>query len=161
MRVYVKLSDTTRFSAYAADMPKAVRAALTAKSQLLGARLKAYTIQSKLSGQVLNKKTGKVQRSLKIKMEQSAHKVVTTLYTNYNVAKMYEKGGRIPAHIITPRKAKILAWSKDGIMNYAHEVHHPGVDVKARHFMADSLREMSAEISTELKMAVLDAARKA
>lgn len=157
--MYLKLEDIQRFSAYSANMPAQLQAVLFEKAKLLAERLKKYVISNKLSGQVLHKKSGALQRSLQVKVTKTSHKVIGTLSTRSPYGRMFEKGGRVPAHIITPSDAKALMWMKAGEKHFAKEVLHPGYQVKPKRFMAQSLHEMSVQISTEMKLAALKVAK--
>lgn len=71
-----------------------------------------------------------------------------------------EKGAIIPAHIIRPRNAKILAFkAASGDKVFATEVFHPGAVISPLNFMRDARREMAGVISRGIKNAIVKGIR--
>jgi len=144
-------------------MPATVHAALLQKVTTLALKLEAYIKKNKLSGQVLNRKTGRLARSITHAVDAQPHAVWGRVFSTGDVpyAGIHEYGGQTGAHIILPKKASVLAFVKDGQKVFARKVNHPGSTMPERSYMRSSLREMSVEISTAMKEAVLQGAKRA
>jgi hypothetical protein len=75
-------------------------------------------------------------------------------------ARIQEEGGVIPAHIIRPRDAKRLAFiAATGDKVIVRQVFHPGAVIQGQHFMKDAYRDMSSQVATEMKRAVIEGIR--
>ena len=144
-----------------AALPAAVQAALLAKAAQLAEQLRAHVVQDKLSGQVLQTKTGALRDSIEADVAGDGAQVSVRLYSRGEVryAAIQEYGGHTPAHDIVPDKGKALAFLAGGRQVFARIVHHPGSTIPARPFMGPALSDMAAKISDELKAAALAAAR--
>ena len=143
-----------------AAMPSAVQAAVLAKASQLAEALKAHVVQDKLSGQVLQTKTGALRDSIEAEVVADGTQVSVRLYSTGEVryAAIQEYGGHTPAHDIVPNKGKALAFLAGGRRVFAKIVHHPGSTIPARPFMGPALNDMAAQIAEELKAAALAAA---
>lgn len=161
MRIYLALKDVQRVTARFERMPKAVQAALLKKGERLRSMIRQYIISKKLSGQVLNKKSGKLQRNQRVKMEATQNKIILTAYNVSRYGSIHEKGGYIPAHIIEPKKALALHWTKGRGKKtsdvFARKVDMPTVRMPKRPYMAPSMKELSTTISMELKKSIVEA----
>lgn len=143
-----------------AALPAAVQAAVLAKATQLAEALKAHVVQDKLSGQVLQTKTGALRDSIEAEVVGDGPQVSVRLYSRGEVryAAIQEYGGHTPAHDIVPSKGKALAFLVGGRQAFAKIVHHPGSTIPARPFMGPALSDMAAQIADELKAAALAAA---
>lgn len=160
MRIYVKLVDEQRVTAKFNRLPASLLAAMVKKAEQLRVRLRRYVIDSKLSGQVLNRKTGRLQRNVRTKVLSSPTKVVIQLWNISRYARIHEDGGMIPAHIIKPKRTQVLAWTKMGAVVFAKKVDMPTVMMPKRSFMATALKEMSVEMTLELKRSIIEDLKK-
>jgi phage gpG-like protein len=144
-------------SAALAAMPERIREALTAKANVLAAELEAK-IQQKLSGEVLNRKSGALAGSITTTMEESSAGVSVRIATSDDVkyAAIHEFGGAIPPHQIVPDKAKALAFVIGGKQTFAVRVQMPTVMMPERSYMRSSLAEMADEIGDEFTRAVVE-----
>lgn len=138
-------------------MPASVAVSLLRKVHELVLRLQAFIQRDKLSGQVLNRKSGRLMRSIKTKVEQAARAVYGIVFQSADVpyGGIHEFGGRTSAHVIMPKKASVLAFNWKGAKVFFRKVNHPGSTMPERSYMRSGLRDMSVEISTGIKMAVL------
>ena len=145
-------------SAALADMPERVRAALAAKADVLTVALQAK-IQQKLTGGVLNAKTGALARSILATLEEADAGVAVSIASAGDVkyAAIHEFGGVIPPHEIVPDKAKALAFLLGGKQVFAARVSLPAIVMPERSYMRSSLAEMAGAIRDELDAAVLEA----
>ncbi len=140
-------------------LPAAIRAALAAKAADLAARLQAHVVQDKLSGQVLQVRTGALRNSIGAESSLDGDQVRIRVFSSGDIkyAAIQEYGGRTPAHEILPNKAKALAFVTGGGLVFAKVVHHPGSTIPERSYLRSSLADMATDIATELKSAVTDA----
>ena len=141
-------------------MPERVRAALSDRANALAAELEAK-IQQKLTGGVLNARTGALARSIVATFEDAAGNVSVSIATSGDVkyAAIHEFGGTIPPHEIVPDKAKALAFAVGGKRVFAARVNLPAVTMPERSYLRSSLAEMADEIVEELTAAVVDTVR--
>lgn len=87
--------------------------------------------------------TGRLRSSGKIKKAGLfSFRPKATVYFDVVYARIVNDGGRIPPHIIRPRRAQALRFVIGGQVVYAKVVHHPGSTVKARPFLDRALREI-------------------
>jgi phage gpG-like protein len=143
------LSDTA--SAALTAMPERIAAALSAKVNVLAAELQAK-IQEKLSGDVLNRKSGALAGSIAVVIGDSSAGVSVRVATSADIkyAAIHEFGGSIPPHEILPDKAKALAFLVGGKQTFAARVLIPTVTVPERSYMRSSLTELADEVRDEL-----------
>ena len=162
MLVSITVKGDRELMARLDKMPLAVQAALTVKVRSLALRLEAWVKTRKLNGQVLNRITGRLARSIQNKVETAAHFVLARVFSSGDVkyAGIHEFGGKTAPHIIEPKKANVLAFTVGGEERFARRVNHPGSKMPERSYMRSSLRDMSTTISTEMKQAVVQAAIK-
>jgi phage gpG-like protein len=115
-------------------------------------------IQQKLSGEVLQARSGALAASIISSIENDESETsVSISSTGVPYAAIQEFGGKTAAHAIVAVKAKALAFSMGGEQIFAKSVHHPGSIIPARSYLGSSLSEMSDEIEIGFKQAVLDA----
>ena len=141
-------------------MPGKLQAALLQKVSMLALKLEER-VKRKLSGEVLNVKTGDLRRSIANKVEQSAHAVIGTVYSSGDVkyAAIHEFGGTTKAHVIEAVNAKALAFSMGGQQVFAKRVNHPGSKIPERSFLRSSLADMRDEITEGLHRTVAETLR--
>lgn len=140
-------------------MPQAVREALRRKVTILALKLERKVKSEKLNGQVLNRISGRLARSIAYKVDVQDNSVYGRVFSSGDVkyAAIHEYGGTTAPHLILPKKAKALAFmNAAGEQVFAQKVNHPGSKMPERSFLRSSLREMSSEISTEMKKAVVN-----
>jgi phage gpG-like protein len=158
-----------------------------AEVKRLGLELLRKVKEEKLSGQVLNVRTGSLRRSINMKSVVDRNQITATIGTNKNYAAIHEFGGQTREHEILPRNAKALlfeangrttvgvktqtgryAKSKaklisaaiaDGSLIFSRGVHHPGSKLPMRSFLRSALDEMRGEIQRRLLAAVMGGAK--
>lgn len=147
--------DQSRIQARLGAMPEKVHGALVRKVTALRLQLEAK-IKGKLSGEVLNVRTGALRRSIFSETLDESTSVFGRAASSGDVkyAGIHEFGGKTPAHDIVPVKAQALAFMMGGKQVFAKTVHHPGSVMPERSFMRSSLGDMADEIVTGLKAAV-------
>jgi phage gpG-like protein len=148
------------YSASLAGMPDRVRQALASKANLLAVALEAK-IQQKLSGGVLNTRSGALASSIIATVDESSADVSVRVGTSGDVkyAAIQEFGGTIPPHEIVPDKAKALAFAVRGKQVFAARVNLPAVTLPERSYLRSSLADMAGEIVGGLSDAVVEAIR--
>ena len=140
------------------NMPAALKQALLVKVTQLTLRLEKKVKTEKLNGQVLNRITGNLARSIASKVDQGPESVTGRVFSSGDVkyAAIHEFGGQTAPHLILPKKAQALAFtSKGGQQVFARKVNHPGSKMPERSFLRSALRDMSADITKELKATVI------
>lgn len=160
MLVNVTVVGDTQLIARFKDMPRAVNQALYVKVLSLSLKLENMVKTGKLNGQVLNRITGALARSIHSNVDRTAVSVFGRVYSSGDVkyAGIHEYGGQTAPHIIEPKKARALAFmGKGGNQVFARRVNHPGSKMPERSFLRSSLHDMSTEISLGMKEAVVRA----
>jgi len=154
----LELSLLDQASPALAAMPERIRAALAAKAGALAAELQAKIAQ-KLSGGVLNMKSGALAGSIGVTIDDASAGICVRLATSPDIkyAAIHEYGGVIPPHQIVPDKAKALAFLIGGKQAFAARVQLPAVTMPERSYMRSSLAEMADEIRDEFAAAVVEA----
>jgi len=151
-------SDATLIARFERKANLAVHA-LASKLQALNFQLQAKIVGEKLSGQVLNQRTGKGAASVRaLQVEQEPGQIRGSVQAGGGPAfymRIQEKGGTSD-YTIAPVDKKVLAFMMDGKQVFAKMVHHPAL--KARPFMSTSLNEMSPEIVEGLQLTLNEVA---
>jgi len=150
-----QLSLRDDYSASLAGMPDRLRQALSSKANVLAVALEAK-IQQKLSGGVLNTRSGALASSIIATVDESSADVSVRIGTSGDV-KYAAIGGTIPPHEIVPDKAKALAFAIGGKQVFAARVNLPAVTMPERSYLRSSLAEMAGEITGEFSQAVVEA----
>ena len=142
-------------SAALETMPGRLRMALEQKANALAVELQAK-IQNKLSGGVLNQKSGALARSIAATIDASSTDVSLTIAVSPDIkyAAIHEHGGMIPPHEIVPDRAKALAFILGGKQAFAARVNLPAITMPERSYMRSSLAEMADEIGGRFSDAV-------
>jgi phage gpG-like protein len=138
-----------------AMQPKIMAAA---KSSLDGwaLQLAGYIKSSKLSGDPLHRRSGRLSASVHPVSLSSTDAVSAGAGGGAGVpyAKIHEYGGLIPAHEVAVRNAKALAFTVDGVLRFAKSVQIPDVQMPERSYMRSALREQAPSGIEQLKAAV-------
>ena len=145
---------SARLEAY----PAALAAALDAKAAELAAALVDLVQNDKLSGAVLNAKSGALARSIVATVDDASTNVaVSIVSSDIKYAAIHEYGGAIPPQEILPDKAKALAFMIGGKQTFAARVNLPAITMPERSYMRSSLAEMADEIRDGLSGGVVEA----
>src|SRR5258708_4124488 len=117
--------------------------------------LQSYIVSRKLSGQVLNRRTGVLAGSVRaIPAVLEGTKIVAAVEAAGGPAfygAVHEYGGS-GAYPIVATRARALAFLMDGKKVFARSVMHP--PAKVRPFMAPALEENAADIEAQLRVAL-------
>jgi len=147
--IRVDIEGDDRLFARLNAMPNALHLALLRRLELLVLKLEAKVKRDKLSGQVLNVRTGALRRSIHNVVEDRGSELVGKVLRSGAVkyAGIHEYGGTTKPHVILPKKAKALSFiSSSGNRVFATKVNHPGSRMPERSFLRSSLGDMKTEI---------------
>lgn len=134
------------------DLPAALGAALAAKAAEAAAALADRVRTDKLSGGVLNVRSGALRASIVSNVSVETNGVRATVGSNGDVkyAAIQEFGGKTAAHEILPVKGQALAFAAGDALRFAGKVEHPGSIIPQRSYLRSTLDEMSDEIVATL-----------
>ena len=111
-------------------------------------------VKRKLSGEVLQVRSGRLRNSITGHVQESATGVIATVSSEGVPYAPIQEFGVPHSWEIRPKTARALAFEVGGQTIFAARVMHP--PLPARSFMAASLREMEPIIKAELEATVRD-----
>ncbi len=163
MDVLVTLTGDREVAAKYTEAANGLAAAIQLKMTTLVLQLEAKVKTEKLDGQVLNRRTGALARSISHKVSVAGDTITGTVFSSGDVkyAAIHEFGGQTAPHEIVANKAKALAFAMGGKTVFAKRVMHPGSKIPERSFLRSSLSEMAGQIAAGLKQAAFDGVAKA
>jgi phage gpG-like protein len=150
------LEETTaQFDAY----PAALQVALSEKATELAGALADLVKNDKLSGAVLNARSGALSDSIAVSVAADGDGVLASVGSEGDVkyAAIQEYGGKTSAHEILPAKGDVLAFITGDGQHFARRIEHPGSVIPERSYLRSALADMNDEIVS----ALADAAAKA
>jgi phage gpG-like protein len=165
--VNVQLVGDKELVARLVEMPMGVRDALIKKSTLLALKLEALVKTGKLNGQVLNRITGALARSITQEVTATDNSVTGRVYSSGDVkyAAIHEYGGVInhpggTAYLPGAGeggKAAFVSnlWASSYPVELPRTKPHQ-IPMPERSFLRSSLSDMASEISLGLKAAVVE-----
>jgi len=165
-------SDATRAALTA--MSERIVAHLASTIRRLGLELVRHVKEDKLSGQVLNVRTGTLRRSINLKMSAGSGSVKGSVGTNVEYAAIHEFGGHVPAvegklmvfpnmGVISPSMLNADLSAKKRFKTRKHAelfvftMKHKAFDLPERSFLRSALEDMKPLIEVEVKAAVAEA----
>ncbi len=142
------------------SMPDRVRRSLLKKTYALAVQL-ADRVRRKLSGEVLNVRTGNLRASIFEDVEQTPTSVTGRVFSSGDVkyAGIHEYGGVIPAHVVVPVKAKALMFVVGGKTVFAARANIPDIQMPERSYLRSSLADMRPAIVEGLREAAREGVR--
>lgn len=159
----ITITGDTRLIDSMGRLPSVINEALYRKILTLALIMERNVKVGKLNGQVLNRISGALSRSIQHEVVRDDGSVLGKVFSSGDVkyAAIHEYGGTTSPHIIEPKKASVLAFvGKGGGMVYAKKVNHPGSKMPERSFLRSTLNDMSQDISLGMKEAVVQAIQK-
>ena len=143
--------------------PAALAAALAAKAAELAAALADRVRTDKLSGGVLDVRSGALRDSIAASVSAGGDGVRATVGVSGDVkyAAIQEYGGKTAAHEILPVKAQALAFLAGGGLRFASKVEHPGSVLPERSYLRSTLDEMRDDIVAALAGAAAESLERA
>lgn len=139
--------------------PAALQAALGAKADELAAALADLVKTDKLSGGVLNTRSGALSDSIAATVTADADGVLASVGSVGDVkyAAIQEYGGKTSAHEILPVKGSALAFVIGDTQHFARRIEHPGSVIPERSYLRSALGDMKDEIVDALAGAAAEA----
>jgi HK97 gp10 family phage protein len=139
-------------------VPDRVRKSIRAKVRALAIMLENKVASEKLTGQVLNVRTGNLRRSIFNEVTDEGGAILGIVGSSGDVryAAIHEFGGKIDIPEIVPVKARVLAWVSGGKTVFAMRARAHTVTMPERSFLRSSLAEMRDEIVEGLTEAVAE-----
>lgn len=135
-----------------------VQLALQKEISTIILKLERHIKADKLSGQVLNVRSGNLRRSIhaRLPVEVSGPTVTGKVGQSGDIkyGAIHEFGGTTPAHVIEAKRANVLAFVMGGKTVFAKRVNHPGSKMPQRSYMRTGLADMRDEIATRISGAV-------
>lgn len=143
------------------NLPTAIANALRGKVEALTIKLQAHIIVDKLSGQVLNKRSGDLKASIQRKIEATVYAVYGIVYSSGDVkyAAAHEYG--FHGTVEVKQHMRTMVFGKEAAMPFAVGPYAMRMNLPERSFMRSSLEDMREEITVGLKDAAVEGARKA
>lgn len=140
-------------------MPDTVRAILVEKVSRWLDEVK-QAVEDNINAK-MQTKSGKLGSSVQKELVLEANRVDGRVFIrDVPYAAAQEKGAAIPAHIIRPRQAKVLAFfAASGDKVFATRVFHPGAQLLPQHFMKDAYNQKAPEFTRGIKQAVVEGIR--
>jgi hypothetical protein len=116
-------------------------------------------IQGKLSGGVLNSRSGALLNSIRAETVEDTHRIDARVFCDGLVpyARIQEYGGRLNIPAIAAVHAKALAFSYGGRLVFAKTVAAHCVVIPERSYMRSSLDEFSSAFANDIANTVADA----
>jgi len=150
--MFATVDGVEALDARLAALPADMQALLESKARRLAEKLAAKVRDEKLSGQVLQSRSGALKASIVADVSTQGGALTASVSSVGDVkyAAIQEYGGRTPAHEILPDKASVLAYFAGGAQHFARRVNHPGSTLPARGYLSSSLDEMRDEIVAEI-----------
>ena len=145
--LYVNLLNERKLLQNLEQIPDVTRGVLLDKVRVWTEKMREAVIGNIISR--LKQKTGLLAQSVEIEIIQEGIRVEGRVYiAGVPYAQAQEKGAVMPAHIIRPRDAKILAFiAATGDKVFATHVFHPGGIIPGTFYMKDAYRTMSPKVT--------------
>jgi phage gpG-like protein len=153
-------TDAARAIAKLAALPGAVRSGVRETMQAELLELLA-TVQAKLSGGVLNSRTGNLRASIQAELGEDDTSIVARVFSDGSVpyARIQEYGGRIEVPEMSPVNAKALAFAWHGRMVFAKHTAAHTVTIPERPYLHSSLAEFADSFVDGIRKVAAEAAR--
>ncbi|MGH6878879.1 MAG: hypothetical protein ACREHV_16085 [Rhizomicrobium sp.] len=116
-------------------------------------------VQAKLSGEVLNARSGALLRSIHAETDEDADGIGARVFSDGSVpyAHIQEFGGRMSIPALAPVSAKVLAFAYGGRMVFAKRTVAHVVDIPERSYMRASLAGFASIFADGIRKLVADA----
>jgi phage gpG-like protein len=149
--ISIQLQGEQRLIARLTALPEQVRISLGRVITKLAIEVER-NIKLKLSGSVLNVRTGVLRASIHHQVLMSATSVTATIGTGVNYARIHEFGVPHSWEIPKLKSARVLAFEVGGESVFTRRVTHPALP--ERSFERSTLAEMAPYIRAEIDAAV-------
>jgi hypothetical protein len=147
--------DTAPAVARLDTLKERLRAAARSSIENSAARLLSI-IQGKLSGEVLNSRSGALLRSIRVEVLENAAGFAARLSSDGSVpyARIQEYGGRLNIPALTPTHGKALAFAYGGRLVFAKATAAHIVNIPERSYMRSSIDEYQSGLLDNIRAAV-------
>lgn len=134
--------------------PATARTQIEKVVRIWGLRVEARA-KKKVSGEVLNVRTGRLRRSIHTVFTSNAREIKSRVSSSGDVkyAGIHEFGGQTAPHVIRARNAQALRFPIGGTFIFRTQVNHPGSRMPQRSFLRSSLNEYRPQIIRDLRAA--------
>ena len=137
------------------ELPQALAERLSQEIERLGGVLRER-IERKLSGEVLQRRSGRLLGSITVEAERVGLGASVTIGSDAPYAAIHEYGGTIPARTMLPQSARALAFPWHGQQRFFKRVQLPAVTMPERSFMRSALDETLPEIRAAIEAAAAE-----
>lgn len=137
-------------------LPETLAASLAAEVERLAGVLRDR-VERKLSGEVLQQRSGRLAGSIAVAIERSGLAVSARVSSDAPYAAIHEYGGSLPAREILPKSARALAFPWRGQQRLFRRVSLPSVVMPERSFMRSALAEIEPELRAAVEAVALQA----
>lgn len=116
-------------------------------------------VKMKLSGPVLNVRSGNLRRSIQSDVTDQPAEVSGRIFSDASVpyAAIHEYGGTTRPHVIEAKNGGVLAFQAGGRAIFVRRVNHPGSKIPSRPFMRPTLAEYRDKIVNSFHAAAAEA----
>lgn len=158
----IKISGYDQLIRNLDQMPVMVRVLLREKFEALAEDMQVELeddIYRKMQGE---ESTGQLAESVQSYVQESGGQIqlVVGFDGTVNYARIQDKGGRTPPHMIYPNKGRVLAFMGNaGKMAFATRVFHPGAVIPAKNYLKDLRAKFAKRIASETKKAIVQGIR--
>lgn len=156
MNFTFEITGVEATSARLMGMDERIRHELRTEMEFQMVDLVQDIVGTKLSGQLLQRKSGRLADSITADVSDEGGSIVGRAYVAGNVpyAGILEHGGQTAAHIITPKAALALHFLWNGDEVFRAVVRHPGSKIPEFAYMRVGLYDMTDQILAGLQEAV-------
>ena len=152
----VTVTGLDQAAARFAALPRSLAQRVAQAVERLGGMLRDR-VERKLSGEVLQQKSGRLAASIAVTVEPTGAGASATVSSDAPYAAIHEYGGTIPARTILPQSARVLAFPWRGQQRFFKRVTVPAVTMPERSFMRSALAETAPEIRAAIETAAAQA----
>ena len=135
-------------------LPDFVQQVVSAKLAQSAQNLSEYIKNDKLSGQILQSKSGALRNSIYARIYESKSKVFLAVGSRgIDYAAIQEFGGTTRPHLMEA-KGKVMAFYWYGKKSFFRYVSHPGSHIPSRSYIESALQDKWEDISSQVEEAV-------
>jgi phage gpG-like protein len=154
--ITASLARQGALAARLAGLPPAALAGLAREAERLG-RVLHDRIDRKLSGEVINRRSGRLAASVRVAVERQGFAIAAKATADAPYAAIHEYGGQLPPRSVLPQAARALAFPWRGQQRFFRRVSLPAVTMPERSFLRAALAELEPEIRAALENALRQA----
>ena len=133
-------------------LPQTVARRLAVEVERLSGVLR-NRIERKLSGEVLQRRSGRLAGSISVNIERSGLAVNATVGSDVSYSGIHEYGGVLPPREILPKNGRILAFPWRGQQRFFKRVSVPAATMPECSFLRSALGEIAPEIRAAVEAA--------